>query len=137
MATTNVDLSQVTKLSSDLKAATARADAAALPVVKRAAQNVKTDAIERIKAQMAGRSHIKGYPSTIGYNDPTQEAGVTTVEIGPNITRGPGQLWNLIEFGSSNNPPLPHFIPAAEEEAPKFEEQLTQAVTEAILSDGR
>jgi hypothetical protein len=85
-------------------------------VVARGALNIKNGAKRRI-----GRpAHAPAYGYSIGYDFQRWGMGATA-DIGPDKGRRQGALGNLLEYGSVNNPPIPHIRPAAEEELPRFE----------------
>lgn len=52
----------------------------------------------------SGLAHAPYYPRSITYDLMLSSAGIE-VEIGPDKSRRQGALGNLIEYGSSNNPP--------------------------------
>lgn len=96
-------------------------------VVARSALNIKTDARRRI----TGHPHAKAYPSSITYDSHETPNG-GWAEIGPDKQRRQGALGNLLEYGSVNNPPLPHMLPAAEAEAPKFRKAIEDLAVKAL-----
>jgi len=101
-------------------------------VVARGAFNIKKDAQRR--ARGIGR-HARRYPYSIGY-DVYQGLRGPTAEIGPDKNRPQGALGNLLEYGSVNNPPHPHMIPAGAAEAPRFEQALGDLAVR-LLEEGR
>ncbi|MEO3922710.1 hypothetical protein ABGB07_02325 [Micromonosporaceae bacterium B7E4] len=103
----------------DLDEAVRVAPAESRKVVQKGALNIKTDAQRRI----GGLRHAPSYPSSITY-DTTETATGVYAEIGPDKNRRQGALGNLLEYGSVNNPPHPHMIPAGEAEVPKFEKAM-------------
>lgn len=61
--------------------------------------------VKRIWAALdSGLAHAPAYPRSISYDLAIQTTGVA-VEIGPDKAMPQGALGNLIEYGSSNNPP--------------------------------
>lgn len=104
-----------------------RIEAAALPavdaVVGRGAFNVKRDAARRAR----GLRHARAYPRSIGY-DTFHTPGTSQAKIGPDKNRRQGPLGNIIEYGTVNNPPIPHLQPALDAEAPKFQKALGVAL---------
>lgn len=104
----------------DLDSAAEDALPQARKVVARGALNIKKDAKERI----GGLAHAPAYPKAISYD--TRTSGMSTeAEIGPDKLRRQGALGNLLEFGSVNNPPHPHILPAVEAELPRFEQAMS------------
>lgn len=128
-----MDLSQITKLADDLQGAPQRCITAVTPAVKRGAYNIKKDAFWRVQSVIAGGAgYAREYPYSITYDISSSPTRVVA-EIGPDKDKPQGALGNLIEFGSSNNPPYPHLYPAAETEQPKTELQVTRAALKAML----
>lgn len=122
MSVKGVDMSEVNKLAADLVAASFATLPMAEKVLEVAAVKIKKDAQRNIKAaDKAGR--LPGYPSSITYD--TQTRGVTvSAEIGPDKDRNQGPLGNVLEYGTSDTPPIPHLQPALEAEAPTVERLL-------------
>jgi hypothetical protein len=123
---TRVESGDVTDLVQLLAQAPAVAVVEARAIVKRGAQNIKTDAQRRI-----GRpKHAPAYPSAISYE--THESPVHAwAEIGPDKNKRQGALGNILEFGSPTSAPHPHMAPAAEKELPRFERFLQDAAAKA------
>lgn len=111
-----IDAGELDNLAIAFREAGPRAAEAALAVVKRGAQNIKTDAQNRVK----GLPHAPAYPRAISYD--THPSPVAPwAEIGPDKAKPQGALGNLIEYGSVHNPGgRPHMRPAGEAEEPKF-----------------
>ena len=129
--TAKFDTSGLADLAEDLRNVGARVARASVGIVKRGAQNVKTDAQQRIRSQLR-YGHARRYPSAITY-DVTTSGSRVVAEIGPDKDRPQGALGNLLEFGSANNAPLPHVMPAGEAEAPKTEQQLLLAAVKTVI----
>lgn len=129
----SIDLSQVIRLADDLEAAPRRIIPAVTPAIKRGAFNIKKDAFWRIQSVVAtGHGYARQYPYSITYDVFTAPTRVVA-EIGPDKDKPQGALGNLLEFGSSNNPPYPHLMPAARTEAPKTEVAISRAALRAML----
>lgn len=129
-----VDMSEVNALAADLMATSLRT----LPVVEKvtevAAVKIKKDAQKRIKsADRYGR--LPGYPSSITYDTATRGVSVSA-EIGPDKDRNQGPLGNVLEYGTSDTPPIPHLQPALEAEAPIFERLVAEAAVRLIDRPG-
>jgi hypothetical protein len=84
-------------------------------VVQRAALNIKNDA----KKKASGLAHAPHYPRSISYDTAVSETTVTA-EIGPDKDRSQGALGNILEYGTSKNPPYAHLGPALDYEGPNF-----------------
>jgi hypothetical protein len=99
----------------------------ATAIVAKGALNIKKDA----QRASSGLKHAPAYPRSIGY-DVTASLTEVSAEIGPDKQKPQGALGNLIEYGSVNNSPRPHFLPAAIAEMPKFEKALEDAARKAL-----
>lgn len=91
-------------------------------VVAKAAVTVKKDAAKRA----SGLAHAPSYPRSITY-DQFHTPFTSQAEIGPDKDRRQGALGNILEFGTLKNAPVPHLIPAADAEAPRFEAAIAKA----------
>jgi hypothetical protein len=123
------------ELAAELDGVGDRLPATIRPVVARASLNIKNDARARI-----GRSpHIPMYASTITY-DTEETVTSVTAEIGPDKDktvgggpfRTPGNLGNILEYGTGDTAPIPHLGPALDAEEPRFVRALEDAIAEAI-----
>lgn len=110
------------RLEHDLRHAGLLAGIRAVPVLHRAANNIKQDAQDHAPQSPV----IRHYKDTITY-DVTVEASAIVAEIGPDRERnGQAKLANILELGTSTLPPRPHLHPALDREAPKFEQYLAE-----------
>lgn len=125
----SVTIDGLDALLSAFQSAPANLEAESLKVVSKGALNIKNDARQRVQAGLHARSHLPHYPRSISYD--LLDAGLTA-EIGPDPTMIQGRFGRGIEFGSSHAGPIPHMLPAADTEAPKFEEALRQAAIGAL-----
>lgn len=129
-----VDMSEVNKLAADLTAASFAVLPATEKVISVGAVKVKKDAAKRIKAaDQYGR--LPAYPSSITYDTGTRGTTVTA-EIGPDKDRNQGPLGNVLEYGTSDTPPIPHLQPALEAEAPIVEQMLAQLAAGLVDKPG-
>lgn len=90
-------------------------------VTAKAALNIKNDAKKRV----SGLAHAPYYPRSIGY-DMAVRGTTVSAEIGPDKDRPQGPLGNILEYGTSKNPPYAHLGPALDYEGPNFERYLGQ-----------
>lgn len=117
----DVDLSGLDVLAADIGRASAEGVAAARPVVKKAAQNIKDETVGEIPDRYWGKLKptvsydIVGLDADVGYED-----------------RGQGELAGIYEFGSARRAPHPTLYPAADREAPRFEKAMSDAVDKAV-----
>lgn len=98
----------------------------AAKVVNRGALQIKKGARERV----TGFAHLPRYPYTITY-DPYLSLRGPGAEIGPEH-RGQGMLAAIIEYGSPTSAPIPHMLPAVEDELPKFEQAMRDLAVKAL-----
>lgn len=121
------DAHEVRAFANDLRSASQRVVDKVPPVVKRGAQNIKTQMVEA----MAGSSHFKGAARAISY-DITN--GGFEAEIGPVTGPGgvPGDLAHLAYFGGANGGGGTVEDPekALDAEAPRFTKALLDLIGE-------
>ncbi|WP_327378010.1 hypothetical protein OG393_31035 [Streptomyces sp. NBC_01216] len=98
----NANTRQLDALAGVLRGNAVRAQAQVQAVVERGALNVKNG--WRGNAWASAGRHARLYPSSISY-DMRPHPGGAAAEIGPDKSRPQGPLGNLLEFGSSKNPP--------------------------------
>jgi len=101
----------------ELAAEAARINAAVTGVVTKGALNVKNEA--RKNAQRSAGRHARRYPDSITY-DVTNAGHRISAEIGPDKNKPQGALGNLLEYGSSKNPPHRDLSRALDAEEPRF-----------------
>lgn len=128
MSTVNFDSSGL----NDLRAVFAAANAELVPrtrqVLAKGALNIKNDARKKVE----GLAHAPHYPRSITYSTGVT-AGVAWAEIGPDKDKRQGALGNILEYGTSKNPPYAHLGPALDAEAPNFERYMAE-LGEDLLS---
>lgn len=123
-----MDGSELQQLAADLAAAPGRLEATVRPVVSKGALNIKNT----WRTSASGLKHAPAYPYSIGY-DLDVGPGYAAAEIGPDKDKAQGALGNLIEFGSSKNPPHLDGARALADEEPRFITALENAVEAATL----
>lgn len=118
-----IDTSGLELLAAALAQANAEAARGAQQVVSRGALNIKRD--WQTNARSTSGRYAPHYPRSIGYDLVTTPEGTSAV-IGPDKGGPQGALGNLLEYGSSKNPPHndggrallaeePRFLAAVEE----------------------
>jgi hypothetical protein len=122
-----VDTSDVKRFAALLETAGQAVSKDTAVVIKKGALNIKTDAARRA----SGLAHAPAYPRSITFDFAIGLSG-PYAEIGPDKDRRQGALGNLLEYGSTNNAPVPHLGPALDAEAPNLERYLEAAVLKAI-----
>jgi hypothetical protein len=107
----DLDLSDFKELSAALGRASAAMVVAERAVVAKALTNIKTGARKNVSSHPTWKrlAHTINYDQTglvgeVGYDD-----------------RGQGELAGIAEFGSARHAPHPALLPAAKDEAPRFE----------------
>lgn len=113
------ELDDINSLAFDLGRGAAAALTAARAVVQKGALNIKRDA----QAFSSGLAHAPLYPQSITYDTEILATSVRA-EIGPDKGKPQGALGNILEYGTSNNPPFAHLGPALDREGPAFERYL-------------
>lgn len=118
----SMDVSGLNRLSADLGKASAKTVTAARAVVAKGALAVKNDTRRNISGHPSWRRlastvnyDIVGLSATVGYDD-----------------RGQGELAGIYEFGSSRRGPHPTLYPAADREAPRFEQAILAVGVKAL-----
>jgi hypothetical protein len=130
-----IDTSELDDLADQLDAAidkvldvTARTTARSALAIKKGAQNY-------IIAQTT-TTYTVHYPHSISY-DVTEDGTEIRAEIGPDKARRgrQGALGNILEFGTSRNAPIPHLLPAFEDEVPRYMGFLARFVGDVIFAE--
>jgi len=115
-------------LAAELAAAPERLAALVPPVVFKGALNIKND----WRANASGNAHAPYYPASITY-DMDVRAGAVEAEIGPDKDKKQGALGNILEFGTSKNPPHNDGGRALAVEEPKFIAACEAVAEQALL----
>jgi len=124
MPTVDIDMSEVRTLAADFSQIPGELARHAVPVVEKAAMNVKKQLI----AEMRASKHFKGFAS-ISY-DLTSDSGGIVAEIGP-TKDGPGAGANLAYFGTwKGGGTVPDPRGALEAEYPNLEQHLADLAEE-------
>lgn len=136
MAKFNFDTSELRALAADMTAVSSRLNRHLYPVVKRGANNIRTD----MRAAMAASSSFGEMERHITY-DVERKPGAIEAEIGPTIrtggaSRGLGFGANIAYFGTPRGGGGTVEDPqkALDREAPKFEQALAEAA-EGLLDE--
>jgi hypothetical protein len=114
--------------AADLAEAPARLAELLPPVVSKGALNVKT----AWRANASGNAHAPHYPASITY-DIEERPGSVSAEIGPDKNKTQGPLGNILEFGTSKNPPHNDGGRALAAEEPRFIEACETVAEQALL----
>lgn len=127
----DVDWSEVEKLAKDMKEIRQRTKPAMQKATRKSATSIRDDARVRILNQTRPVTTRK-YPARITYEELIANATKVAFEVGP-IKRGQGYLGHIFEFGSVNSPPMPHMVPAYWAEIVRYEENMADAIENAVL----
>jgi len=120
----DIDLSEFKSLSASIGRASSMLVAAESAVVEKALVNIKKGARDNVSKDPTW----KRLAHTINYD----KFGLTGV-VGYD-DRGQGELASIAEFGSARHAPHPALLPAARDEAPRFE-KATLNVLGKIIGD--
>lgn len=115
-----VDASEIRGLADDLRNGYREAAVGVRAVVSKGALNVKRD----WQRQWTGLHHAPRLAAAVGYDVSVTRYSVTAT-IGPDKNKPQGALGNIIEYGTVKNTPKPGGGPAAEREAPRFENAIS------------
>jgi hypothetical protein len=115
-------------LAAELAGAPERLAALVPPVVSKGALNIKND----WRANASGNAHAPHYPASITY-DMDVRADAVEAEIGPDKDKKQGALGNILEFGTSKNPPHNDGGRALAVEEPKFIAACEAVAEQALL----
>lgn len=130
MARAEFDMSELEQWTEMIQQAPVTARKQAKGVITKGALNIKNQARKN-----APRGAAKHYPKSINF-DVTETNDGLEAEIGPAQGRQQWGLGNLLEYGSSHNPPHPHLEPALDEEEPKFLDAAEKIAEGAIWIGG-
>jgi hypothetical protein len=125
--TVRVDSSDINRLAADLLSAGPQAAVAIRATTVRAAVKIRDNARQAI----SGLEHAPHYPQSITYDLEQRPDGVTAV-IGPDKDRTQGALGNILEFGTSKNPPHAHLGPSLDREAGTWLRYVTEAAADVL-----
>lgn len=125
------DVSQLADLAEDLAGAGRRLSSKVPAIIKRGAQNIKTDAQRRFRSQVK-EVYLPHFARAITY-DVKGDARHYEAEIGPETGKLQGGMGPGVEFGSARHAPIPNLYPAFDEEVPKTEAALADATAQAVL----
>lgn len=117
---TDFEVSGLNELVADLRDAPGKAQRKVDAVVKKGASNMVKDWRQRA----SGLRHAPAYPRSITFES-DWEGSSYVAEVGPDRALTQGPLGDLIERGSSNNPPHGNDVAVAEAEAPRFEKAIS------------
>lgn len=117
-------------LAADLEGFAVRLPVALAPVVSKGALNIKNGWC----ANASGNRHAPHYPASIGYDLDVTPASISAV-IGPDKNLPQGPLGNILEFGTSKNPPHNDGGRALAAEEPRFISAVEQAAAKAVLGE--
>lgn len=118
----DIDLSEFAELSASLGRASAAMVVAEQAVVAKALLNIKNDTRKRISTHPSWAKLAR----TVNYD----QFGLTGIVGYDDV--GQGELAGIAEFGSARHAPHPALMPAAKDEAPRFEKASLAAIVKAM-----
>lgn len=127
MTRAEFDFTELEKWADDIRHAGQIARKQARAVVSKGSLNIKNEA----RKTAPGGGAARHYPSSINY-DIVEKGDEIVGEIGPVEGRKQWGLGNLLEYGSSKNPPHPHLEPALDHEEPRFIKAAEDLAAEAL-----
>jgi hypothetical protein len=122
-----VDVSQLRKLTADLRAHSRATPAKLPPIVAKGALNIKT----QWRSGWSGIRHAPYLPQSITYETRTSTRAVEA-EIGPDEGIGQGWLGRVIHFGGAHSGPHPVGFAALDAEEPRFESAVQKLVDDLL-----
>lgn len=122
----HLDLSEVAALSVALNRVGPKMIPEARAAVKQSATNIKNAA----RSKVSGHPSWKHLASTINFDLAGSNAVQAAAVVGYE-DRGQGELAGIAEFGSSRHAPHPALMPAVQQEIPRFEKAMGDAVEKA------
>lgn len=122
MSSVRFDMSDVRRLERHLARTIPRARRDMRAVVRRGAMTIKRD--WRSNARSTAPKHAPAYPSSISFDAASYGPDLYMAIIGPDKSGPQGALGNLLEYGSSKNPPHRDGGRALDAEEPRFEAQM-------------
>ena len=130
MAQVLLDMAEVDLFAAELKGVPSVLSRHAVPVLKRFAQDVKTDMQTDFRS--SGNRGFQKIANQVRYDDITAGAGGYETEVGVD-KGGAGNLANIAVFGTSKGGGThPHPAQIAASHAPAFEKALADAATEIL-----
>lgn len=120
-----VDVSDVLATAAELGAKGAAAERAIEPVMKRAAQNIKTN----MASEFARSKHFRAIARDVSYDRIGFLTGTLGYEIGPTPTHDAGSLAGIaVEGGANGGGGTVDLQPAVDAEAPELEREISAAL---------
>lgn len=117
------DASEVHLFATHLESAIDRSEPQLSKVVERGALNVERGAQNNLASYSRG-AYLKHYPRSFSYDmvEPLE------AEVGPDASKKQGGMGRGVEFGSAHTAPMPHWLPAADQEEPRFGDNVADIV---------
>ena len=124
----SVDTSEVAALVNDFIRSSKEMRAEARVITGRTAQQAARKARAGARGTLRG-IYTKHYPGSITH----EQINDLTAAFGPQYGRRQAFLGKILEYGTINNSPRPHLIPAAEEQIPVMEGALARAALRRLV----
>lgn len=124
----SADASEVFAYAEHLDQAITTAEPELRRVTERGALNIKRNSQARLRG-ISRRHYLKHYYRSLSYDMDDDGLGA---EIGPDASKLQGGMGRGVEFGSVHTPPFPHLFPSLDEEEPKYLDQVSRVLVQAL-----
>jgi hypothetical protein len=102
------------------------------PEVKKTMSKTLLEMKKQAQKIVRGHPTIKHLASSFNYDVQMAQGFLVVGEVGADHAKKQGTLDHVIENGTLENAPIPHWRPAAEKQVPLWEKYLEQAAVEAL-----
>jgi hypothetical protein len=124
----SADASEVFAYANHLEQAITTAEPELRKVTERGAFNIKRNSQRRLSG-ISRRHYLKHYYRALSYDMDDDGLGA---DIGPDASKPQGKMGRGVEFGSVHTQPFPHLFPSLDEEEPKYLDQVSRAIIQAL-----
>lgn len=124
----SADITELMTYANNLEQAVTTAEPELRKVTERGALNIKRNSQARLRG-ISRRHYLKHYYRSLSYDVDDDGLGA---EIGPDASKLQGKMGRGVEFGSVHTPPFPHLNPSLDEEEPKYLDQVSRVLIEAL-----
>jgi hypothetical protein len=121
------DLSELLAYGRHVASVVERTTPSLTKVVELGARHIQQGAQQRFD-ELTDGPFLPHYPKAITFD----MLGRFAAEVGPDASKPQGGMGRGIEFGSSNTGPIPHMLPAADDEEGRFGDQVALIVERAL-----
>lgn len=115
----SADLSELLAFGRHVATVVERITPSLSKAVELGARHIQSDARRRFD-ELTDGPFLPHYPKAITF----EMHGRLAAEVGPDSSKPQGGMGRGIEFGSARTGPTPHMLPAADDEEPRFGDQV-------------